>query len=290
MALRDYIDMHVHTTASDGQYSPVQIVEMAAELGLGGVAITDHDTTAGVVEAEAAALGYSIKLLPGIEISTVAAGKDVHVLGYFTNNKDEQWQHRIAQLGATREARNSMLIDKLNELGISITWDEVKAVSGEDGSVGRPHFAEVLIKKGIVKTKQQAFDEYLGEHGKAFVQPRRIHPTEAFQWIREAGGVCVLAHPGLYNDEALVEELLAAGPDGVEVNHSDHTEQQIERYSRLAEKYGLIATSGSDFHGANEDGSTFHGSLGSVVARLSVYDQLLELHRQRAGSLGFIKD
>lgn len=282
MALNRYIDMHVHTTASDGQYTPAQIVEMAASLGLGGVAVTDHDTTAGIVEAKEAADKHGIYFLPGIEISTVAGDKDIHVLGYFTNNDDKRWQQRLSQLGATRESRNMQLIEKLNELGIDITMDEVKAVSGEVGSVGRPHVAEVLITKGIVKTKQQAFDEYLGEHGKAFIQPLRIHPTEAYQWIRDAGGICVLAHPGIYHDDELVEQLLAAKPDGVEVNHSDHTVEQVERYKELAERFGLIATAGSDFHGTYGDGSSFHGGLGTVAAELSVYEQLVALHQQRA--------
>src|SRR5690606_14048820 len=244
MALSQYIDMHVHTTASDGQYKPEQIVAMAAKLGLGGVAVTDHDTIAGIAEARAAAIKHNIRFLPGIEISTVADGHDIHVLGYFTRNDDEKWQQRLGKLGATREARNELLINKLNELGISVTLDEVVAVSGDQGSIGRPHVAEVLIAKGIVETKQQAFDEYLGEGGKAFVQPRRIHPTEAFQWIRDAGGVCVLAHPGIYHNETLVEQLLAAKPDGVEVMHSDHTPEQITRYIELADRFGLIKTAG----------------------------------------------
>lgn len=281
MAVTRLIDMHVHTTASDGQFAPAQIVAMAAELGLGGVAVTDHDTVAGIAEAQAAAEKAGIKLLPGIEVSTVAEGKDIHVLGYFTNNQNEQWQQRIARLGATREGRNELLVQRLNELGFPLTMDEVREISGELGSVGRPHFAEALVRRGIVATKQQAFEQYLGEGGKAFIKRQRIHPTEAFQWIREAGGVCVLAHPGIYGDDALVEQLLQAGPDGVEVKHSDHTPEQIAYYTELAERYGLIATAGSDFHGYYEEGHSFHGGLGSVTASLDVYEQLHSLHMER---------
>lgn len=282
MALTTFIDMHVHTTSSDGQLAPGQMVELAAQLGLGGVAITDHDTVAGVAEAQAAASAAGIKLLPGIEISTVAEGKDIHVLGYLTDNTDERWVQRIAKLGATREGRNELLIARLNELGIPLTMEEVRAISGEQGSLGRPHFAEALIRRGVVESKQQAFDEYLGERGKAFVQPLRIHPTEAYQWIREAGGVCVLAHPGIYGDDQLVEQLLQAKPDGVEINHSDHTPEQVAYYSELAARYGLLATAGSDFHGYYEHGESFHGSLGAVVAELNVYEQIYQLHQQRA--------
>jgi len=282
MALDRWIDMHVHTTASDGQFTPSQIVAMAAQLGLGGVAVTDHDTTAGIAEAQEAAKEHGIRFLPGIEISTVAGNKDIHVLGYFTNNDDKRWQQRLGQLGATRESRNNQLIKRLNELGIDITIEEVKSVSGDYGSIGRPHVAEVLIAKGIVETKQKAFDEYLGEHGKAFVQPLRIHPIEAYQWIRDAGGICVLGHPGIYDDEELVEQLLAANPDGVEVKHSDHTPEQVERYKELAARFGLIPTAGSDFHGTYGDGNSFHGGLGTVAAELSVYEQLAALHKLRA--------
>ncbi|HIW31561.1 MAG TPA: PHP domain-containing protein [Candidatus Paenibacillus intestinavium] len=286
MAIRQAtIDMHVHTTASDGIYSPTEMVAMAAQLGLAGVAITDHDTTAGVQEAKVAALRHRIKLLPGIEISTVVSGQDIHVLGYFTNNDDELWQKRLIQLGATRESRNEMLIAKLNELGIVITLQEVIEIAGDShGSIGRPHFAQILINKGYVNSKQEAFDLYLGEYGKAFVQPLRIHPSDAYQWIKEAGGVSVLAHPGIYHNDLLVEQLLQAGVDGVEVNHSDHTPEQVQYYESLAKRYSLLATAGSDFHGIDEQGTQIHGHLGSVGASMDVYDQIYSLHRSR-GSL-----
>lgn len=286
MALNNLIDMHVHTTASDGQFQPAEIVRMADKLGLSGVAITDHDTIAGVAEAQTAALEQGIKLLPGIEISTVAEGKQIHVLGYFTNNEDKQWLERISKLGATREQRNELLIERLNELGIPITMEEVIAVSGDKGSIGRPHFAQVLITRGVVESKQQAFDEYLGENGKAFVITMRIHPTDAFQWIKEAGGVAVLAHPGIYDDDELVERLLAAGPDGVEINHSDHTPDQVKLYSELAVKYNLITTAGSDFHGYYEHGESFHGSLGSVAKSMDTYEKIYALQLKRKQELG----
>ncbi|MCR8656104.1 PHP domain-containing protein [Paenibacillus endoradicis] len=276
------IDMHVHTTASDGLFSPTEIVAMAAQLGLAAVAITDHDTTAGVKEALIAAEQFHIKLLPGIEISTVADGQEIHVLGYFTNNDDELWQQRLIQLGATRESRNEMLLAKLNELGIVITWQEVIEIAGDaHGSIGRPHFAQILINKGYVNNKQEAFDQYLGEHGKAYVQPLRIHPSDAYQWIKEAGGVAILAHPGIYHNDALVEQLLQAGVDGVEVNHSDHTPDQIEYYQSLAKRYNLLMTAGSDFHGIDEQGTQIHGQLGSVSTSMEVYDQIYLLHRSR---------
>lgn len=278
------IDMHVHSTASDGQLTPTEVVRLAASLGLAGVAITDHDTVAGIKEAAIAAQQEGIVLLPGIEISTVAKEQDIHVLGYFTNNEDSIWLQRVTSLGATRDARNQMLIAKLQELGIAITLQEVVTAAGDkqEGSVGRPHFAQVLMDKGYVANKQEAFDKYLGEQGEAFVQPARIHPIEAYQWIKEAGGVCVLAHPGIYHNNELVRELLEAGVDGVEVNHSDHTTDQIQLYKKWADELDLIETAGSDFHGIDEQGVHFHGQLGAVHKKLDSYEQLYQLHQTRA--------
>jgi len=276
------IDMHAHTTASDGQLTPSELVRLAASAGISGVAITDHDTTAGVEEAMQEGKLAGIHILPGIEISTVADGQDIHVLGYYTNNADPQWQQRIGELRETRVNRNHILLQKLNALGLELTLDEVFAAAAHTTvSIGRPHFAEVLIQKGYVSNKQEAFDKYLGEHGAAFVQPLRIHPVEAFQWIRDAGGVCVLAHPGIYNNDSLVERLLDARPDGIEVYHSDHTKEQSIRYLQSANQRGLIATGGSDFHGISEDGESFHGGLGSVVMPLSTMEELYNKHLQR---------
>lgn len=277
-----YIDMHVHTTASDGQYTPSEIVNMAATAGLSAVAITDHDTTAGVAEAIRQGQMIGIEILPGIEISTVAEGQDIHVLGYYTNNADVHWQQRISELRDTRMNRNAILVQKLNALGIELTLEEViAAADAATVSIGRPHFAEVLIQKGYAASKQEAFDKYLGEKGAAFVQPLRIHPEEAFRWIREAGGVCVIAHPGIYNNDALVDRLLEAGPDGIEVYHSDHTKEQENRYLQLAQQKGLIITGGSDFHGITTIGESFHGVLGSVSMPKAAMEQLYEKHLER---------
>lgn len=278
----DNVDMHVHTTASDGQFTPGEIVKKAVDAGLAAVAITDHDTTAGVDEAVLQGRLYGIKILPGIEISTVAEGQDIHVLGYYTNNDDTQWQRRISQLRDTRSDRNLLLVHKLNELGIELTLEEVVAkADAATISIGRPHFADILIEKGYAASKQEAFDKYLGEKGAAFVQPLRIHPIEAFQWIKEAGGVSVIAHPGIYHNDALVELLLEAGPDGIEVYHSDHTKEQEARYLLVAQQKGLIVTGGSDFHGISEGGESFHGMLGSVTMPATAMEQLYQKHLER---------
>ncbi|GIO83760.1 PHP-like protein [Paenibacillus faecis] len=263
-------DLHTHTRASDGMNAPADNVRLAREQGLTGLAITDHDTVAGVREAMAEGERQSILVIPGVEISTRASGKDIHVLGYFIQTDDPVLLQRLASLRETREARNVQIIDKLNGLGISITLDEVKAGLGRplrpDESLGRPHIADALVRKGLAADMRDAFDRYLGEGKPGYASLPRISPEEAMGWIREAGGAPVLAHPGLYGDDELVETIVAkGGPAGIEVYHSDHGPEDEERYLALARRYGLIATGGSDYHGVRQ-GVVFHGDLGSRYA------------------------
>lgn len=275
-----FIDLHTHTTASDGMQSPAENVRIAKAAGLAGVAITDHDTVAGVQEALQEGEKLGITVVPGVEISTVLEGKDIHVLGYFINHQDPIFLERLADLRATRDRRNEMLIAKLQQLDIDITMEEVIAGLGRelapDETVGRPHIADVLVKKGYATDMRNAFDLYLGAGGKAYVNPPRIEPLTAVQWIREAGGTPVLAHPGLYDDDTLVERIIQETKiSGVEVYHSDHHELEEIRYQKLAEKYQLIVTAGSDFHGARQ-GVVFHGELGGRRTTIDVLDALVQ--------------
>ncbi|MBD2871465.1 PHP domain-containing protein [Paenibacillus arenilitoris] len=283
MALaRGRADLHTHTTASDGMQSPAENVRLAKEAGLAAVAITDHDTVAGVEAAVIEGGRIGIAVVPGVEVSTVAGGKDIHILGYYTNNKDERWLARLAGLRGTREQRNAMIVGKLQELGIAITMEDVLAAAkdgdsqsrhAKEGSIGRPHIAEALVRKGAVSTIKEAFDRYLAAGAAAYANPPRVHPLEAIAWIKEAGGTSVIAHPGLYGDDALVEELLGQGAQGVEAYHSDHSEEEEERYAKLAEKHGAIVTGGSDFHGSRQ-GQVFHGAVGSRTVSTEVLDRL----------------
>ncbi|OPA78568.1 phosphatase [Paenibacillus selenitireducens] len=275
-----YVDLHTHTTASDGMQSPAENVRIAKAAGLAGIAITDHDTVAGIREAMQEGEKLGVTVVPGVEISTVLEGKDIHVLGYFIDDQDPIFLERLADLRATRDRRNDMLIAKLQELGIDITMDEVIAGLGRelapDETVGRPHIADVLVKKGYATDMRNAFDVYLGAEGKAYVNPPRIEPLTAVKWIREAGGTPVLAHPGLYGDDVLVERILQETRiAGIEVYHSDHLEPEEFRYRKLAEKYHLIITAGSDFHGARQ-GVVFHGELGGRRTTIDVLDALVQ--------------
>ncbi|WP_028611132.1 PHP domain-containing protein [Paenibacillus harenae] len=275
-------DLHTHTTASDGMQPPAENVRLAKTAGLAAVAITDHDTVAGVEEAAREGERIGITVVPGVEISTVADGHDIHILGYYTDNEDKKWLERLAGLRGTRDRRNEMIVDKLRELGIPISMDDVLAAArdsgkspghAKDGSVGRPHIAEALIRQGYAADMKEAFDRYLASGAAAYVNPPRVHPFEAIEWIKEAGGTCVIAHPGLYDDDRLVEELILHGAQGIEVFHSDHGEEEEERYARLASKHGLIVTGGSDFHGIRH-GQIFHGAIGSRTVPDEVLRQL----------------
>ncbi|GIP48050.1 PHP-like protein [Paenibacillus sp. J53TS2] len=271
-------DLHTHTQASDGMNQPAENVRMAKEKGLTGLAITDHDTVAGIAEALLAGKELGLDVVPGIEISTRVGEKDIHVLGYFVDPEDNRFKERLARLRLVREERNGLIIAKLQQLGLSITLEEVKAGLSRplrpDESLGRPHIADTLVRKGYVSDMRDAFDRYLAEGKPGYASLPRIAPEEAIAWIREAGGVPVLAHPGLYSDDDLVRSIVERGkPAGIEVYHSDHGPEEELRYAAMAEKYGLIVTGGSDYHGVRQ-GVVFHGDLGGRTAPPGTVERL----------------
>jgi 3',5'-nucleoside bisphosphate phosphatase len=274
------VDFHSHSTASDGLFSPRDVVRLAESAGLAAVGITDHDTVAGVEEALAEGEKRGITVVPGVEISTLWQGKEIHMLGLFVIPDHPHLLNKLEEQRNKRKERNRMIINNLNQLGISITMEEVmekKRGKGKDLNVGRPHIAEVLIDKGIVHTMDEAFDQYLGKDGKAYATPERISPFAAIELIHASGGAAVLAHPGLYEQDDLIPLLVSKGLDGIEVNHPDHPEDAKEKYREMAKAFGLIATAGSDFHG-ERNGSMYHAPLGTCTTDVSV----VELLRQAA--------
>ncbi|NMO94664.1 PHP domain-containing protein [Paenibacillus lemnae] len=271
-------DLHSHTTASDGMNKPAGNVRLAKEKGLAAVAITDHDTVAGLEEGKLAGEQYGITVVPGVEISTMAGGIDIHILGYFIQPEDELFLQRLSQLRDTREKRNINIIANLNRLGMPVTMDEVIEGLGRelapDESIGRPHIADALVRRGFASDMRDAFDRYLAQGKPAYAPQPRISPEEACSWIREAGGAPVLAHPGLYGDDELVRNILiSAKPAGIEVYHSDHGPSDEQRYMAMAEELNLIVTGGSDYHGERQ-GVVFHGDLGSRTVEVSVLGAL----------------
>ncbi|HPQ71198.1 MAG TPA: PHP domain-containing protein [bacterium] len=262
------IDLHAHTTASDGSLTPTQLVQLARDSGLGAVAITDHDTIDGVAEGLAAGAEMNFEVVPGVELSTDLRGKTVHVLGYFIAGDNDHLAEKLAWAKQVRAERNDRIIERFNELGIEMTLDEVRAEAGGD-VVGRPHFARVLLKKGAVATVQEAFDIYLDRKGKAYVPKFRFTPEESVSLILQAGGLPVLAHPGLYKwsplelDEA-VGDLVALGLVGLEVLYSTHLPAQVLIYNDIARRHHLLPTGGSDYHGQTKPDIQLGSGMGDL--------------------------
>jgi predicted metal-dependent phosphoesterase TrpH len=271
-------DLHTHTTASDGMFRPSVNVRMAKEAGLAAVAITDHDTVAGIPEALEAGLEYGIIVVPGVEISTAAEGQDIHILGYGISRDDPVFQKRLLSLRNVRNERNEGILARLAQLGMIVSYEEVEIAAGKsrlsDGSVGRPHIAAVLVDKGYVTDVRDAFNRYLAEGKPAYVSPPRISPEEAIDWIHEAGGMAIVAHPGLYADDSLVLRLLDSVADGLEAFHSDHDALSEQRYEQWATTRGKLVTGGSDFHGMKE-GVAFHGTLGNRTVDAAIIGRLV---------------
>ncbi|NGZ03104.1 MAG: hypothetical protein CV090_08650 [Nitrospira sp. WS238] len=247
------LDLHLHTTHSDGSCTPTEVIGLAHQAGVTALAITDHDITSGIPEAIAAGEQYEIEIIPGVEISSLMGSSELHILGYFLDWQDNALNQRCKSLRDSRHHRNPQIVDRLRSLGIDITYDEVRALAGSD-SVGRPHIARALMNKGVVTSAKEAFDRFLGD-GKAAYVPRELpSPADAIRWIKEAHGLAVLAHPTWVKltDQPLAElvrRLKADGLDGVEVYYSTHAARQTREYLSLAQQLGLLVTGGSDFHG-----------------------------------------
>lgn len=239
-------DLHLHTTASDGSLSPAQLVQKAAEVGLSTIAITDHDTLAGVEEAVTAGENLGVTVIPAVELSSRHHGMAVDVLGYELKRWRElhQWLHPFREY---RTIRARKILKRLKQLGMPLQEEEVLAISG-NGVIARPHIAKAMVSKGYIPNIQAAFDRYLGDGGPADVPKRELGVREAIDLIHKSGGIAVLAHPALLAEPALLKPLLGQGFDGIEVWHREHTPQEATHYLSLASERNLIVTGGSDFH------------------------------------------
>ncbi len=244
------IDLHSHTNESDGSYSPVQLVQEALSAGVSVLGITDHDTFAGYDQAVPEARARGLELVCGIELSTKLRGRSVHLLGYFLDgNGFHDFRGWVTEMQESRRERNVRLAARLREFGFDITVEEAEARG--HGMTGRPHFAQIMVEKGYVKTFRQAFDEYLDESAKAYVYRKEPQLAEAVGKIRDAGGIASLAHPARVDGDVprLMPDLCKAGLNAIEAYHSDHGPAETRLYLGLAEHYGLMVTGGSDFHG-----------------------------------------
>jgi predicted metal-dependent phosphoesterase TrpH len=266
------IDLHVHTTASDGTYTPTGVVREALRKGLAILGIADHDTTGGVREAEEAARGTGLTLVPGVELSVGAEEYEIHVLGYFIDPDHAGLQEVLLRLRGARDLRNERIVTRLRELGAPVDLDRVREIAG-DGSVGRPHIAKALVEAGHVSSEGEAFGRFLARGKSGYVGRDRLSPAEAAEAIRDVGGVPVLAHPGKLGSRGRIEELLAMGMAGLEAFHSDHDEAHVRLLLAIAEERGLLVTGGTDSHGPDSDRPI---EIGSVDVPEWVGQRLLE--------------
>lgn len=246
--LNGTIDLHLHTTCSDGKDSPEEIVHSALEACYTTISITDHDTVAGIPLALAAAEGTGLEVIPGIELSSVDGSDDIHVLGYYIDYTSPDFLRRIAFFKEKRAERAEMIVHNLNLLGLDIQIETVTRIA-HGAPVGRPHIAEALLSEELIDTYGEAFWRYIGSDGPAYVPKYKVKPAEAIDLIRSAGGVPVLAHPGLLDSNDLIIELAECGLVGLEAFHPLHPLEQQDYYEKLAHKYKLIPTGGSDWHG-----------------------------------------
>ena len=270
------VDLHVHSTASDGQFCPAELVQRALQVGLAAIAITDHDTTEGVAGALEAARGTVLKVIPGVEISTDASGREVHVLGYYIRYKDPDLCSKLALFRDLRLERARRMVAKLGRMGLPLDWDRVREIAG-DAAVGRPHIARALLEQGYISTLDEAFHLYIGRNGPAYADRFKLSPVEAVRTILAADGLPVLAHP--LHATHLVPELARNGLAGLEVYYPGYLSDDTRFLLNLAADYDLIATGGSDFHG---DVLPAH-DLGGIVVPEEVVESLLahRLRRQR---------
>jgi predicted metal-dependent phosphoesterase TrpH len=269
------VDLHTHTTASDGTYSPTELVAEAAQRGVRVLAVTDHDSTEGLPEAMAAAERHRpLEIIAGIEINCDVEGAEIHILGYLMDWQAPWFQEFCRGQRRERRERVHRMVERLAGLGMAVDAEEVFAIVKE-GSAGRPHVAQVMLARGYVRTVREAFDKYLGSGKPAHVPRRKLTPAEAVRLLRQAGGVPVFAHPGLADRDALIPDLIAAGMMGIECYYPEHSAGQRAAYLQLCHDHDLVATGGSDFHGPRVRAAT----LGSPAVPMAAVDAL----RARAG-------
>jgi predicted metal-dependent phosphoesterase TrpH len=272
------VDLHIHTTASDGRLTPEEVVQRAAERGMKFISITDHDTVGGIERGFNAVASFpSLSLIPGLEINTDTPTGEVHILGYCIDYKNSELQISLERLRKSREVRARKIVANLSELGIDIPWERVLELAG-GGSIGRPHIAQAMFEGGHIPSLQEAFIKYIGRHGPAYAERERLTPQEAVELVLKAGGIPTLANPGdIENHDELRElivKLKGAGLVGVEAYYNGYHQNTIERLVHLAAQYKLITTGGSDFHGLS---SSHEIPLGGVYVPTECAERLVAL-------------
>lgn len=268
------VDLHTHTTASDGTYTPTELVDYAIEKGLTAIAITDHDTVSGLEEAMDYAKDKTIQVIPGIEFSTEYNGKDVHIVGLNIDYKNPFFLEKLERFIDSRDTRNEKMCKLLTEAGFPMTLKDLEEAY-PDSVITRAHMARFMYEKGYISNREKAFEKYIGDHCPCYVPREKVNPTQAIRLIREAGGVPVLAHPILYKLpvpklEELIEDLSSHGLVGIEAIYSTYNRADEALIRKLAKQYGLKLSGGSDFHGKNKP----YIDLGVGRGNLNVPDEI----------------
>ncbi len=267
------VDLHMHSTASDGRLPPAEVMAAAKEKGLAVVSLTDHDTLAGLEEAERAAGELELEFVPGVELAAYDEAGSTHLLGYFVDRHAAPFLEFLAEAQRLRIERAEQMVEKLNGLGMGVTMEEVLAQAGENGLVARPHIARALEEGGWTKSYREAFDRFIAAGRAAYVPTRHATPGQGIRLIQEAGGLAFLAHPGGSHDDDRIRELAELGLDGIEVRHPDHGPLAVERLEALAAELGLLRSGGSDWHGP------VAGYRSRLATQPVPYEWYLELRR-----------
>lgn len=280
--MKKLVDLHTHSSASDGSLSPRELVKYAKKKGAAAISLTDHDTIEGIEAALAAGEENGLEVIPGLEISAQYTGGTMHILGYYIDPSNPALNQELHRLQEARRERNPKIIARLQALGIPITFDQIQALAR--GQIGRPHIAQALLQLGAVSSLKEAFQKYLTKGALAYVEKFRFSPLKAISLILRAGGIPVLAHPftlncpSLRDLKVLVEDLKANGLYGVEVFYPEHTEEQTRNYLLLAKELGLAYTGGSDFHGNNREKADLLCGNGNLEIPYEIVENLKALH------------
>jgi predicted metal-dependent phosphoesterase TrpH len=247
------VDLHVHTNASDGRYSPSEVVGKAVAAEISVLSITDHDTIGGLEEAAEAAKAFSnLVLIPGVEINTDVPSGEAHILGYFIDRTHPELLALLKEMRVSRHNRAQKMLAKLEVLGMPLSWDRVQEIASTD-SIGRPHIAQALLEKGYITSLREAFDKYLGFGKPAYVPRSKVSPAQATELILKASGLPVLAHPFTVSEpEKMISDLKEHGLAGIEVYYGSYSNSEVTHLRSFAQKYDLLVTGGSDFHGLDE--------------------------------------
>lgn len=283
------VDLHTHSNRSDGSDEPAELVRKAVAKKLTAVALTDHDTLEGIEEAREEASNLPIELIPGVEISCEWAPGAMHLVVLFLPPEPGPLQDRLTDLQASRSQRNYRIADRLRQMGIDITMDEVIEES-RVGVVGRPHFAAILVRKGVVADIPTAFTDYLGNQAPAYVPRMRLEPEEAISLARASGGVPILSHPHTLGHTSAEEyavtyrRLTAAGLVGIDAYYGDYTPEQREELAGIARSYGLIPSGGSDYHGSYKEGLELGSGRGDLAVPDSALEELRAVHQDLIGT------